>query len=183
MVIFTDFQSAVLPLNELVQQWIERYHPKAIFLREKQLTDEQYEQLARQLQLLLPNSGIDLFVCHRAELAAKLGIKNLHIGIDALSKVQNKEYFNQISVPIHTVGEVAEAQNMGCTNLVFGHIFHTECKRDFKPRGLAALTEICSAARVPVIAIGGINSVNYEDVLAAGAADFAAMSSAMTLQL
>ncbi|HLF55584.1 MAG TPA: thiamine phosphate synthase, partial [Thermoanaerobaculia bacterium] len=59
--------------------------------------------------------------------------------------------------------------------VVFGPIFATPSKRDIlEPRGLDELAAAC-AAGLPVIAIGGVDSANAGEVLAAGAAGIAAI--------
>ena len=73
------------------------------------------------------------------------------------------------------------AEKLFATNLVFGHIFETDCKVGLTPRGLKQLEKICDIATIPVMAIGGINSNKYKLVLQNGAIDFAIMSSAMKL--
>ena len=101
--------------------------------------------------------------------------------INNLSKIDSKNCFDKISVSIHNEKEVKIAEKLFATNLVFGHIFETDCKVGLTPRGLKQLEKICDIATIPVMAIGGINSNNYKLVLQNGAIDFAIMSSAMKL--
>ncbi|UUZ93809.1 thiamine phosphate synthase [Paenibacillus sp. P25] len=62
---------------------------------------------------------------------------------------------------------------------MFGHVFATGSKPGLAPRGTAALAETVAASPVPVIAIGGIEPANVEEVLATGCAGVAVLSSVL----
>ena len=179
MIIFTDFKNAQMSEGEVLAKCFTLYHPQAIYLREKGLSDNDYLSLARQIKPVCDKIGVDFFVCNKVKIAKLLGVKNLHINIKELSKIDTKNDFDNISVSVHSVEEAKLAKEQGATMLVYGHIFVTACKQGLPPRGLEKLKEICDATTLPVIAIGGIKSTNYVSVLQSGAQDFAIMSSAM----
>ena len=182
MVIFTDSQNAIKPLENVIEECAIKYKPNAIYLREKHLSDEEYIIMAKKIMAVCNRYNIPLFICHRVEIAKMIGVKNLHISANNLSKIGSKLCFDNISVAVHSQEDIGLAQKFGGTNLVYGHIFETACKPDLLPRGLELLKEICDKSTIPVIAIGGINKNNYAQVLSAGAKDFAIMSSAMKLE-
>ncbi len=179
MIIFTDRKNAKMPLEKVVENCIKKYKPNAIYLREKDLSDEEYALLAQKIMPLCKQSDTAFYICEREEIAKSLGVKNLHISVKNISKIGTICEFCNISVSIHNVDEVKTAIHAGATNLVFGHIFETQCKQGLPPHGLWQLEEICRVSNVPVVAIGGINSQNCNKVLECGASDFAIMSSAM----
>lgn len=181
MIIFTDIKSAILPLEQVVLEGIKKYSPQAVFFRDKNLQDEEYIELANKIIPICKQNNVQFYVCHKADVAKKLGVKNLHTNIKNLSKIVIKNDFDNISVAIHSKEEIDTALSFGATGLVFGHIFDTACKKDLPPRGLEELKEICRSSPIPVVAIGGINSENAKQVMDCGASDFAVMSSAMTL--
>lgn len=181
MVIFTDANSATEPLQNVVQAAIKKYAPKAVYLREKHLSDEDYLKLAQNIMTICEQNKVDVYICHRIDIARALGVKNIHVSCKNASKIGAKCDFENISVAIHSASEVEKAQQIGATCLVFGHIFETNCKQGLSPRGIESLEEICSGTNLPVIAIGGITRDNHQQVLDVGASDFAIMSSAMTL--
>lgn len=181
MIIFTDGKSAIKPLDILLAECIKKYSPKAIYLREKDLSDEEYTLLASKIKCLCEEFCVDLYICHRADIARQLGIKNLHINCKNLSKIGSIDDFYNISVAIHSVEEIDICKKQGGTRVVFGHIFDTMCKQGLPARGLEKLKEICRNCELPVVAIGGINACNCKDVLECGAHDFAIMSSAMKM--
>ncbi|WP_214845486.1 thiamine phosphate synthase [Exiguobacterium sp. S90] len=79
----------------------------------------------------------------------------------------------QIGRSIHSLTEALET---GSDFVMYGHVFATASKQDVAPRGLAALAQIVTFSKVPVIAIGGIQPENVAGVLATGVAGIAVMS-------
>jgi thiamine-phosphate diphosphorylase len=76
----------------------------------------------------------------------------------------------------HSVAAARRAERAGVDSVTFGHIYATASHPDEPARGLAALREVATAIRIPVIAIGGIDASQVTDVLAAGAAGVAVIS-------
>lgn len=181
MIIFTDIKSAVIPLDKVVSTAIKKYNPEAIYFRDKDISDKEYFDMAKKLIGICAENNVPLYICHRLEIAEQLGVKNFHTNLNMLSKIGIKHNFDNLSVSLHSKQEIDCAVKLGATTLVYGHIFETACKKDLTPRGLDNLKEICELSPLPVIAIGGINSENYQKVIDMGASDFAVMSSAMTL--
>ena len=63
---------------------------------------------------------------------------------------------------------------------IAGPAFETESKPGYGPEiGRKGLAEIAAAARIPVLAIGGINAMRAAEVLAAGPAGIAVMGGVM----
>ena len=58
----------------------------------------------------------------------------------------------------------------------FGSIFPTDTKKDIKLNGLKMLEEVLKISKKPVVAIGGINHKNVEDVLKTGCKNIAVVS-------
>ena len=87
-----------------------------------------------------------------------------------------------IGVSVQTVEQAIEAVEGGADYLGVGSIFMTSTKKDaVQGLGLGAIFEIRQAVDVPVVAIGGINRGNIQDVIRAGA-DSAAVVSAVVAQ-
>src|SRR5699024_7771434 len=66
--------------------------------------------------------------------------------------------------------------------VMYGHIFHTTCKKDLGPRGLRKLSELVHAVAIPVIAVGGITPDNIRAVMETGAAGAAVMSNIFSVE-
>lgn len=84
-----------------------------------------------------------------------------------------------MGVTVHNVNEAVTAMNDGADYVGVGSIFTTSTKPDApQGLGLGVIGEIRRAVDIPVVAIGGINRGNIQDVIRAGA-DSAAVSSAV----
>ena len=156
-------------------------HPKAIVLREKDLSEKEYEQLARQVMQICQKHGTQCILHSFSNVAIALGAAAVHMPLPLLQKMtpQEKSHFQIIGASCHSLEEAKEAQDLGCTYITAGHIFLTDCKKGLPGRGLPFLEEICKAVRIPVYAIGGISSQNIESVRKTGAAGACIMSGFM----
>lgn len=162
-------------------EMIASAHPKAIVLREKDLSEKEYEQLARQVMQICQKHGTQCILHSFSNVATTLGATAVHMPLPLLQKMtpQEKSHFQIIGASCHSLEEAKKAQNLGCTYITAGHIFLTDCKKGLPGRGLPFLEEICKAVRIPVYAIGGISSQNIESVRKTGAAGACIMSGFM----
>lgn len=162
-------------------EMIASAHPKAIVLREKDLSEKEYEQLARQVMQICQKHGTQCILHSFSNVATALGATAVHMPLPLLQKMtsQEKSHFQIIGASCHSLEEAKEAQDLGCTYITAGHIFLTDCKKGLPGRGLPFLEEICKTVRIPVYAIGGISSQNIESVRKTGAAGACIMSGFM----
>lgn len=168
-------------------QKVIQLHPHAVILREKDLSDEEYEVLAEKLLSLCKEEKVDCFLHSRISVAYRLGCKRIHLSIPSLEAMDEEKYsqlkkeFQEISVSCHSMEDVEMAVKNGATQIILGTIFETECKKGLKGKGLDFVREICKACPVPVYAIGGINMERLQMVMEAGAAGGCMMSGFMRL--
>jgi thiamine-phosphate pyrophosphorylase len=81
-----------------------------------------------------------------------------------------------IGASCHTLAESREAEGAGASYVIFGPVFDTPSKRAFgRPAGIAELSKVCAAVKIPVLAIGGIDVRNAGECFKAGAAGIAAI--------
>ena len=78
---------------------------------------------------------------------------------------------------VHSEAEAIAAEAAGgCDYLTFGTVYESRSKPAGHPvAGVDALARVCSAVRLPVLAIGGITIERIPEVVAAGAAGVAAI--------
>jgi len=85
-----------------------------------------------------------------------------------------------VGLSIHTVTEAASIDPAIADYAVAGPAFETPSKPGYGPEiGRKGLREMAAAARVPVLAIGGINTARVGEVIAAGCAGVAVMGGIM----
>lgn len=156
--------------------------PSGVILREKDLPETEYEELAAQAAAICGQYGVR-FICHSyAAAAEELGIRALHLPLPLLREMEpvRRQGFFMLGASCHSVLDALEAQALGCTYVTAGHIFDTDCKKGTPGRGLDFLREVCREVEIPVYAIGGISPQNAAAVAEAGAAGVCVMSGAMT---
>lgn len=152
----------------------------AILLREKNLSPQAYESLAKEVLARCAPHKMPCILHQYTDAAAKLGQSHIHLPLPMLEQSPEiRTRFEQISVSVHSVEQALSAVSLGADALIAGHIFVTNCKKGLPPRGIPFLEEICKKVSVPVYAIGGISPYNIKQVWNAGAAGACIMSALM----
>jgi len=159
---------------------IAKGKPHAIILREKDLGTAKYTELAVKVKEICDASGVPLIINQNIAAAATLKITGVHLSMADLLTYRCALENYQCGASVHSVREAKEAEALGVSYMIAGHIFPTGSKKGIPPRGLSFLKEVSAAAAVPVFAIGGITRDKVKDVLRAGAAGICVMSEAMT---
>lgn len=158
-------------------------HPKAFLLREKDLTLKEYANLAEKVKNICDIYQVPCIIHSYPQVAEKLEISCLHLPLAMLRELsqQEKEKFVTLGTSVHSLEEVKEAEHLGASYLIAGHIYETDCKKGLPPRGLSFLQEICKKSSLPVYAIGGISpgSGQIQEVLKQKAAGACIMSEMM----
>lgn len=153
----------------------------AIILREKDLTEEEYEALAREVLKICDNYGANCVLHNFIRAAINLKATALHLPLAKLREISNedKSKFKMLGASCHSVSDAVEAEKLGCSYITAGHIFDTDCKKDLPGRGLNFLKKVSEAASIPVYAIGGITPENADKTKNAGAKGVCVMSGFM----
>ena len=187
LIAVTDSATCPRPLPKQIERLakLTELRPQAVILRAKSLDKAAYRTLALQAQQGCKVTGIPLILHSDWQLAHDLGISKLHLPLALLRQISEYEraYFTWLSTSVHSVGEAQEAQALGATVLIAGHIYTTQCKADLAPRGLGFLQNVCSAVNLPVYAIGGISfdASQHAELQANGARGACVMSAYMRL--
>lgn len=171
------------PFMEQIRRICE-CRPKALILREKELSDSEYKELAIPVKLLCEEYGVRFIPHSHPACARDLGCRYLHLPLPLL-RINRAEVFPDIRIgcSIHSLEEAREAERLGAAYLIAGHIYTTQCKQGVPPRGKSFLKEICKAASVPVFAIGGItlSEGQLDEIQACGAGGGCIMSEIMKI--
>ena len=160
---------------------IAEAHPKAIVLREKDLSEEEYTILAEKIMHICEKYDVPCILHSFTKVALALHAKAIHMPLPLLRKMtpQEKSHFEAIGVSCHSLEDAKEAERLGGTYITAGHIFLTDCKKGLPGRGLPFLQNICENVSIPVYAIGGISTENIDAVRQTGAAGACIMSGFM----
>lgn len=185
LIAVTDSASCPRPLPEQIKRLtrLTQQCPQAIILRAKDIDSETYRTLAKSAQQLCTAASLPLILHSDWQLARELCISRLHLPLALLRQMPACERapFAWLSTSVHSVDEALEAQDLGASVLIAGHIYATQCKAGLAPRGLRFLHEVCKSVQLPVYAIGGIgfDAAQHAELLAQGARGACVMSAYM----
>jgi thiamine-phosphate pyrophosphorylase len=150
----------------------------AVQLRDKTATDAEIAGLARALLAELRPLGVRLFVNDRLAVARATGA-DLHIGqTDGCPNAARAALAPEqmLGLSVETVAQVAAVPD-GVTYLGAGPVRETATKPDAAAAlGLDGIAAVVRAARLPVVAIGGLGAADAGPLRAAGAAGMAVVS-------
>ena len=147
-----------------------------IQLREKNLTTNQYYQLAKQVKEITDAYQVPLIIDDRLDVCLAVDAAGLHIGDDELPvsvarKVLGPEKI--LGVTAKTVKRALEAETSGADYLGTGAIFPTTTKENAPITLISTLKTICQTVAIPVVAIGGLTSENIDQLIGTGIAGVA----------
>lgn len=153
----------------------------AIILREKDLSETEYEELAAKVMEICADYDTLLILHNFSSAAAKLKATALHLPLPKLRELSavDKQNFKILGASCHSLSDAKEAESLGCTYITAGHIFDTNSKKGIPGRGIPFLKEICNSSSIPVYAIGGITPINALNVKNANASGVCVMGEFM----
>lgn len=134
-----------------------------IQLREKNLNNEEFINIAYDVKKLCQKYNIPLIINDNLEVALAVDSDGIHIGQDDIpaSIVRKKIGAHKIlGVSVHNIEEAIQARHDGADYVGVGAIFPTETKNDATNVTLDKLQKICDNIDIPVVAIGGITIDN-----------------------
>lgn len=158
--------------------------PSGIILREKDLTEAEYKILAEKVLEICRKHDVPCILHSFVTVASQLKCKALHLPMHILCSMTDDEIanFSVLGASCHSVDAAIEAEKLGCTYITAGHIFITDCKKGLPPRGIEFLNSVCKSVKIPVYAIGGIDSSNINLIEKSGASGACIMSGLMHCQ-
>ena len=153
-----------------------------IQLREKNLTTNQYYQLAKQVKEITDAYQVPLIIDDRLDICLAVDAAGLHIGDDELPVSVARQVLGPekiLGVTAKTVKRALEAETSGADYLGTGAIFPTTTKENAPITLISTLKTICQMVAIPVVAIGGLTSDNIDQLAATGIAGVAVVRDLM----
>ena len=151
-------------------------------LREKNLTTNQYYQLAKQVKEITDAYQVPLIIDDRLDVCLAVDAAGLHIGDDELPVSVARQVLGPdkiLGVTAKTVKRALEAEEGGADYLGTGAIFPTTTKENAPITLISTLKTICQRVAIPVVAIGGLTSDNIEQLIGTGIAGVAVVRDLM----
>lgn len=148
-----------------------------IQIRERDLPDRDLIALVRRALVAASGTSTRILVNDRVDVALAAGAAGVHLRHDSADPSRVRAIVPPAFVigrSIHDPAEAATATD--CDLLLFGTVFASAGKpAGHHVAGLDALRAACAGARVPVLAIGGVDPANAPAAAAAGAKGVAAV--------
>lgn len=148
-----------------------------IQIRERDLCDRDLVALVRVATDVVRGTAARILVNDRVDIALAAGAAGVQLRGDSVDAARVRAVAPRgflIGCSIHAGADLARAG--GCDFVLFGTVFPSAGKAPGHPTaGVDALRALCAIARVPVVAIGGIDETNAREVAGAGAAGVAAV--------
>ena len=153
-----------------------------IQLRDKQGKKGELLLVAKKLMELCSQAGVLFIINDYLDLVMAVDADGLHIGQEDLPlPVIRKELSIDkiVGCSVTTMSQAKKAQDEGADYIAVGSIFPTTTKKGAIVVGLDTLKELKQVVSVPLVAIGGINQNNVNEVVTAGADAVAVISSVL----
>jgi thiamine-phosphate pyrophosphorylase len=146
---------------------------ECVQLRDKRLSRDELLAVAREVLRICRRFTVPVIINDSVEVAADTGADGVHLGRSDTSIPRARETLGPDKIIGGSAGSLEEmiaVERDGADYAGFGHVFPTGSKsKPGRPVGLDTLSKAVRAARIPVIAIGGIDADNLASVMAAGA--------------
>lgn len=171
-------------VNELV--WLIEHGAKVIQLRDKDSERSQVFRKARELCNYLHKKGSEfgpvlLIINDYIDIASRLPVAGVHLGQkdDTIVKARQMLGINKIIGSSNTSAEeIKRSIQKGVDYVSIGAVYSTPTKPERQAVGLNMVRQAVEAATVPLVAIGGINKSNVEDVYKTGVKNVAVVRAA-----
>ena len=152
---------------------------KAIQLRDKQHTKAELLEIARKLKEICAEKEVLFIINDYLDIALATGADGLHLGQEDLPLSEARCLLSidkLLGCSTTTISEAVRAQSQGADYVAVGSIYPTPSKDKYTLVGPNTLKRIREKISSPLVAIGGINETNIEEVIGAGADGIAVIS-------
>lgn len=166
LIVATDRKTSVLPFKEQISL-IAEAGPDMIMLTERDLSPEEYKELAEFCFTECKKNGVEFCVDGFVDVARSLNVRSIHVDLDDLPLTE--EGFDNILTTVRSEKEAIDAEAKGATMLIFREVFDLSCKSCRNAKGLATLRFLLGSVDIPVIGAGGILPDVFAEVLSSDA--------------
>lgn len=132
-------------------------------LREKNISDEEYIEIAGSIKKLTDRYNIPFVINDNVKAALAVNADGVHLGQNDTDIRTARKLLGEnkiIGATARTPQQAIKAYNDGADYLGTGALFATSTKSDAVNISIEQLNEVCRSVPIPVTAIGGINENN-----------------------
>lgn len=151
-------------------------------IREKTADTLDFYNLALKVKNITTKYNIPLIINDRVDVALAIDADGVHVGqsdmpCDVTRKLIGKDKI--LGVSAATINEAKKAEKDGADYIGTGAVFPTSTKDDASNVTKNELKKIVKSINIPVVAIGGINESNAEQLTDTGIAGLSVVSAIM----
>ena len=148
---------------------------KMLQLREKDLSDKELINIAKELRQITKGTQTQLVINDRPDIAKLCDADVLHLGQDDMDIDDARKIVGDMKIGLstHSIEQARKALERNPDYIGFGPVYPTTTKIIADPTvGTELLSEVVKIAHIPVIAIGGIFPNNIPDIKQTGASSY-----------
>lgn len=156
---------------------------KILQLREKEISTSEYLELALNLKKITDHYNVKLIINDRLDIMQACDAAGVHLGQSDLPCLIAREILGTdkiIGISCDSSEKALKAEKDGASYVAAQSFFPTTTKQ-VEVKGPQLFKEIKAAVKIPVIAIGGINKNNLDEVLNAGVENVAMISALLNV--
>ncbi|MBE0542323.1 MAG: thiamine phosphate synthase [Verrucomicrobia bacterium] len=175
---------------ELLAQQLCEGGADVIQLRAKNAPLDEVRQMAEAILPITRSAGVYLVINDHLSVAQEIGAEICHLGQedffdaghDHVDKIRDPKSKIQIGISTHAPAQAQRAIAAGADYVAIGPIYATGTKPTARPVTLDYVRWAAANVKIPWFAIGGINLINLDDVLAAGATRICVVSAILNAE-
>ena len=136
---------------------------KIVQLREKNISTKDFYEKALKVKEICKSYGVLFIINDRLDIAQAVEADGVHLGQSDMPIEKAREILKDkflIGVTARNIEEAKKAELLGADYIGSGAIFGTSTKDNAKKLEMEDLKKIVNSVKIPVFAIGGINTNN-----------------------
>ena len=149
-------------------------------LRLKKISNSNLIKISKKIKKIVKKNNVKFIINDKPLVAKMVGADGCHIGQKDTNLIEAMRILGKnkiIGVTCHNSKKLAlKAKIYGASYIAFGSFFKSSTKKATYKANLALLRWAKKKINMPIVAVGGINSSNYKNILINGA-NFIACSS------
>jgi thiamine-phosphate diphosphorylase len=133
--------------------------------------------LERAASELVAAASIPVLISSRCDVALATAAAGVNLPESDISVAEARTLLGRriIGRSVHSIKSALRAESEGGDYVIFGPVWESTSHPDATPAGLASLARLVRSVRIPVLAIGGVTQERVAEILACGAAGYAAI--------
>lgn len=133
--------------------------------------------LEREANELVAAAAIPVVVSARCDVALASGAAGVNLPENDISPAEARTLLGRriVGRSVHSIQSARQAEREGADYVIFGPVWDSPSHPGAAAAGLPALARLVESVGIPVLAVGGVTEERVADILASGAAGYAAI--------